>query len=81
MDNFTVVEIVAMRGYEESIQCCDQQGPDVGRPISVNPRLNFNPRRFLFLFSKLFFRTIFSLLFRASNHQIVGKKNKTEFTS
>ena len=53
-------------------------GPDVRRPISANLGLNFNPS-FFSSCSKAFSRTIFSLLFRASNHQIVGKKNKTEF--
>ena len=47
--------------------------------ISANPGLNFN-LGFLFFFSKIFSRIIFSILFRATNHQIVGKKNKTEFT-
>ena len=56
------------------------QGPVVGRPTSINPRLNFN-LGFFFFFPKAFSRIIFSLLFRASNHQIVGKKNKTEFAS
>ena len=54
------------------------QGPVVRRPISTNPGLNFN-LGFFFFCSKAFSRIIFSILFRASNHQIVGKKNKTEF--
>ena len=54
------------------------QGPDVRRSISANQGLNFNPGFFSFC-SKAFSRTVSSLLFRASNHQIVGKKNKTEF--
>ena len=57
---------------------CYHQGPVVRRPISANPGLNFNPGFFSFC-SKAFSRTVSSLLFRASNHQIVGKKNKTEF--
>ena len=56
------------------------QGPVVPRPISVNPGLNFNPG-FFFYCSKVFSRVISSLLFRASNHQIVGINNKTEFAS
>ena len=55
----------------------NSQDPVVRRPISANPGLNFNLG--FFFFSKAFSRIIFSILFRASNHQIVGKKNKTEF--
>ena len=47
--------------------------------ISANPGLNFN-LGFFFFCSKVFSRIIFSILFRATNHQIEGKKNKTEFT-
>ena len=54
-----------------------KQGPVVRRPISANPGLNFN-LGFYFFCSKAFFRIIFSILFRASNHQIVDKKNKTK---
>ena len=54
------------------------QGPVVRRRISADPRLNFNLGLFFFC-SKAFSRIIFSILFRASNHQIVGKKNKTDF--
>ena len=54
------------------------QGPVVRRPISTNPGLNFNPGLFLFS-SKAFSRTIFSILFRVANHQILEKKNWTEF--
>ena len=53
--------------------------PVVRRGISANPGLNFNPG-LLFLCSKAFFSgIIFSILFRASNHQVVCKKNKAEF--
>ena len=34
---------------------------------------------FFFFWSKAFFRIILSILFRASNHQIVDKKNKTHW--
>ena len=51
------------------------EGPVVRRPISANPGLNFN-LGFFFFCSKVFYRIIFSILFRASNHQIAGKKNK-----
>ena len=56
----------------------DQVGPVVRSPISANPGLNFN-LGFYFFCSKAFFRIIFSILFRASDHQIVDKNNKTEF--
>ena len=54
-----------------------QQGPVVPRPISAWPRVKFNPG-FFFLCSKAFSRIIFSLIFRASNHQLVDKRIKTE---
>ena len=48
--------------------------------MGAKPGLNFNPG-FIFFRSKAFFPVIFSILFsRASNHQIVDKKNKTEFS-
>ena len=50
----------------------------VRTPVSANPALNFNPAFFLFL-SKALSWIIFSILFRVSNHQIVGKENLTEF--
>ena len=53
-------------------------GPVVRRLISANPGLNFN-LGFFFFCSKAFSRIIFTILFRASNHQIVGKNSKTEF--
>ena len=51
-----------------------QLGPVVWRQISANPGLNFNPG-FFFFCSKAFPRIFFSILFRASNCQIV-EKNK-----
>ena len=53
-------------------------GPVVRTPVSTNPGLNFD-QAFFFLLSKALPRIIFSVLFRVSNHQIVGKKSKTEF--
>ena len=51
-------------------------------PVITYPGLNFNPGSFFFL-SKALSRIIFSILFRVSNHQIVGKENfknlKTKF--
>ena len=49
-------------------------GPVVRTPVSTNLRLNFNPG-FFFLLSKALSRIIFFILFRVSNHQIVGKEN------
>ena len=54
------------------------QGPVVRRPVSANPGLTFN-LGFFFFCSKAFSRINLFILFRASNHQTVGKKNKTEF--
>ena len=54
------------------------QGAVVRRPVSATLGLNFNPG-FFFLLSKALSRIIFSILLRVSNHQIVGKENKTEF--
>ena len=53
-------------------------GPVVRRPVSANLGLNFNPGFFLLL-SKALSQIIFTILFRVSNHQIVGKENKTEY--
>ena len=49
-------------------------GPVVRKPVSANLGLNFN-LGFFFLLSKAVSRIIFSILFRVSNHQIVGKEN------
>ena len=49
-------------------------GPVVRTPVSANQGLNFNPAFFFFL-SKALYRIIFSILFRVSNRQIVGKEN------
>ena len=53
-------------------------GPVVWTRVSTNPGLNFNPGFFIFL-SKALSRIIFSILFRVSKYQIVGKENLTEF--
>ena len=50
------------------------QGPVVRTPVSTNLGLNFN-LGFFFLLSKAVSRIIFSILFRVSNHQFVGKEN------
>ena len=49
-------------------------GPVVRRPISAQPGVKFNPC-FSFFCSKAFSRIIFSVIFRAFNHQLVDKKN------
>ena len=54
------------------------QGPVVRTRVSTNPGLHFNPGFFIFL-SKALSRIIFSILFRVSKYQIVGKENLTEF--
>ena len=54
------------------------QGPVVRRRISANTGLNFNLDFFTPLFESLF-GIISSILYRASNHQILIKKNYTEF--
>ena len=48
----------------------------VQRPISTNPRLNFNPGFFMYLF-KILFRII---LVGESNNQFVDKKNCIYFS-
>ena len=53
-------------------------GPVVLRLVNANPGLDFKSG-FFFFSSKAFSRTIFFILFRVSNHQIVDKKNSTEF--
>ena len=57
-----------MSSYLESV---------VRRPISANPRFNFNPG-FFFFRPKVFSRIVFSFLFRASSHRIVDKRNENE---
>ena len=49
-------------------------GPVARMPVSANLGLNFN-LGFFFLLSKAVSRIIFSILFRVSNHQIVGEEN------
>ena len=51
------------------------QGPVVRTPISANPQLNFNPGFFFFL-SKVLSRKMFSIPFRVTYHQILGKEIK-----
>lgn len=48
----------------------------VQRPISTNPRLNFNPGFFMYLFKSL----LRIILVRASNNQFVDKKNYIYFS-
>ena len=52
----------------------NHRGPVVRTPVSANLGLNFN-LGFFFLLSKAVSRIIFSILFRVSNHQIVGEEN------
>ena len=48
--------------------------PFVRKPVSANPGLNFNPG-FCFFLSRALSGIVFSVLFRVSSHQIVGKEN------
>ena len=54
-----------------------QIGPDL-RLVRANLGLNFNPGFFFFL-SKALLWIIFSILFRVSSPEIVGKENYIEF--
>ena len=66
-------------GYDMAHQITELiSGRVVQTPVSTNPGLNFNPGFFFFL-SKALSRIIFSIIFRVSNHQIVGKENSTGF--
>ena len=58
----------------DSIVVRNDLGPVVRRRIRANPGLNFNSD-FLFFCSKAFSWIIFSILFRASNNEIVDEKN------
>ena len=51
--------------------------PLASRAQLFEGRLGFNPG-FFFLCSKAFSQIIFSVIFRASNHQLVDKKNSNE---
>ena len=55
------------------------QGSVVWRPISANPSLNLNQAFFISMFKCLFW-IILSVLFRASNNQILDKKNNITFS-
>ena len=54
------------------------RAPVVRTQVSANLGLNFNLGLVFFL-SKALSPIIFSILFKVSNHQIVGKENETEF--
>ena len=68
--------LFAHRFFDLKLCMCSNKnpGPVIQRPISANPGLNFNPGLLLFS-SKAFSRTIFPILFRVANHQIVDKNN------
>ena len=53
--------------------------PVVGRLISANPGLNFNPGFSISLFKSLF-ELIFPIFCRVSSNHILDKKNQTEFS-
>ena len=56
-----------------------QDGQVVRRPTGANMELNFNPGFYISLF-QIIFQIAFSILFRPSNTQIVGKISLTEFS-
>ena len=62
---FIYLEIATKSHYKAVVQ-----GPVVRRPISTYPRVKFTPN-FFFFRSKEFSQ----LFLRASNHQLVDKKN------
>ena len=64
---------VSVLCYADSLRCCDYWA-HVRKKLSANSKLNFNPGFFFFL-SKALSWIIFSILFRVSNHQMVGKEN------
>ena len=72
----------ALNGLNELLEMLFQflfnLGPVVWTPVSANQGLNCNLQCFIFL-SKALSQIIFSILFRVSNHQIVGKENYTKF--
>ena len=61
---------ININGTKTSNTSSIAQGPVVRRPISANPGLDFNPGFDFNPGSKTFSAIIFSLLFRASNHQL-----------
>ena len=61
------LKIVGTWGFSPSLEFWNQ-GPIVRTRVSANPG-------FFFFLSKALNRIIFSILFRVSNHQIVGKEN------
>ena len=68
-----VIEKVAAMSLTD-YSCDNDLGPVVRRPISASPGVKFN-LGFFFLCVKAFSRIIFFAIFRASNHQLVDKKN------
>ena len=58
--------------YDSFLSLVNVRGPVIWKPISAEPRLNFNSA-FFFFWSKAFFRIILSIPLRASNHQIITK--------
>ena len=61
-----------------SWRCKSWWGPTCSKADNANPGLNFKPG-FFSVCSKAFFLDNFLSFFRASYHQIVGKRNNTEF--
>ena len=70
--NYIAFFFTLFKGYK--LKLLNFLGRVVRRPVSANPRLNFNPGLFFFS-SKAFSQKNFSILFRVGNNQIVDKKN------
>ena len=70
--NYIAFFFTLFKGYK--LKLLNFLGWVVRRPVSANPRLNFNPGLFFFS-SKAFSQKNFSILFRVGNNQVVDKKN------
>ena len=70
--NYIAFFFTLFKGYK--LKLLNFLGRVVQRPVSANPRLNFNPGLFFFS-SKAFSQKNFSILFRVGNNQVVDKKN------
>ena len=66
--------LCAVRFAQSILLLLGGQCPVVRTAVSANPRLNFSPG-FFFFYQKHSLRIIFSIFFRVSNHQIVGKES------
>ena len=65
--NFSNISLLDLQGHLATSSSAASR-------LALNPGLNLTRVSFL-LCSKVFSRIIFSVIFRASNHQLVDKKN------